>query len=194
MMNLNEPIIPGIALAGFKIGENINEAIEYIPDSYNVERLEHWTLIDDGLFTIAFDEKKLIYCISCDSRYDVRYQDKLWAGMSVRNVLERSTKQVAHVGFVVVDDIGGIGLPLPADSDDFQNISDVLSLDHVFNELSVFKTSGAPRARGRPRSPRRRHEDRLARYLSRRRRSVHVRHNVREWLTRCCTDDQIKRF
>jgi hypothetical protein len=148
-MNLNEPLIPAFSLAGFKINENIEEAVSRIPSRHRVERPDRWVIIDDGFLTIAFDEKGYIYCITCDSRYGVKYKDKLWAGMSVRDVLNNSTKQAVYIDFVIVDDIQGIGLPLPPEADDFERITDFLSLDHVFKELSVFLKQTATRRRRR---------------------------------------------
>ncbi|WP_284402616.1 hypothetical protein, partial [Acidovorax sp. SUPP2825] len=63
----------------------------------------------------------------------------LWAGMTVSDVFAETKKQIAFGGCVVVDGVQGIGLPLPPSFDDFEKITDFLSLDHVFENLSVFR-------------------------------------------------------
>lgn len=60
-------------------------------------------------------------------------------GMTVVDVLDHSQRQVAYAGCVVVDGINGIGLPLPASFDDFEQINGFLELDYVLENLSVFR-------------------------------------------------------
>ena len=61
------------------------------------------------------------------------------AGMTVADILQNTTEQVAWGGFVMVDRIHGIGFPLPEEFDDFSKLTDFLDYDFVFNELSVYK-------------------------------------------------------
>lgn len=72
----------------------------------------------------------------CDEKFKGRYNDQLWAGMSVKDVVKHSRYQVALDGCVVVD---GIGLPLPDGCDDFKNITDFLPLNFIFKHLSIFR-------------------------------------------------------
>jgi len=77
----------------------------------------------------------------CGKSFKGNYKNKLWAGMTVKDILDNSKEQVAFGGCVVVDKTDGIGLPLPVGYDDFERITDFLSLDFVFDYLAIFKKS-----------------------------------------------------
>lgn len=94
--------------------------------------------LDAGLITIGYDENRLIYSVMCSSKFEGNYLGKLWAGMTVRDLLNHSSTQIAWGGAVIADGIEGIGLPLPESFDDFDQLTDHLQLDHVFEHLSVF--------------------------------------------------------
>lgn len=64
---------------------------------------------------------------------------KLWAGMSIMDVLHNSIAQISFGGCVVVDKVDGISLPLPEGCDEFGQVIDFLSLYFVFDYLFIFK-------------------------------------------------------
>jgi hypothetical protein len=138
-MNLGDPIIPGVSLAGIRINEDIEGAIRRIPGRYRIRRHDCFVSIDDGLLDIGFEKGGQIHYVTCNSRSGMKYMNKLWAGMTVRDVLNSTREQAAVLGCVVVDDIQGIGLPLPNEADDFERITDFLPLDHVFERMAVFR-------------------------------------------------------
>jgi len=137
-MQLTTDIVPGRSLAGIALQAPIDAVIAGLQNRYALEVSEGIVSVDDGLITIGYGEDRLIYSVMCNTRFEGNYQGKLWAGMTVREVLKNSTTQVAWSGAVVVDGIEGVGLPLPAGFDDFDRITDHLPLDHVFEHLSVF--------------------------------------------------------
>lgn len=59
--------------------------------------------------------------------------------MTVADIIKNTSSQVAWSGFVQVDNINGIDLPLPIEYDDFEKITDFLNLDFVFEELWVYQ-------------------------------------------------------
>ena len=75
--------------------------------------------------------------------------------MTVADILQNTTEQVAWGGFVMVDRIHGIGFPLPEEFDDFSKLTDFLDYDFVFNELSVYKAISSNNLKGNKRNKRR---------------------------------------
>jgi hypothetical protein len=139
-MKLNSEIVPSEGIGGVMLGDFVRDVVERYSGEYNVKMLNDSSCsFDEGLLTIYFDPDGKITSISCNASFNGVYKDKLWSGMSVKDVVKNTNKQVAWTGFVQVDGINGIGLSLPDDLDDFDEITDHLSMDHVFDELWVYK-------------------------------------------------------
>ena len=131
-------IIPGESLAGIRLDSKINDIISELSKYYSIEMNDGVILLNDGLITIGYEEDGSIYSIMCNKKFEGKYEEKLWAGMSVKDVLKHSSTQVAFGGCVVVDGLNGIGLPLPDGYDDFEKITDFLPLSFIFNHLSIY--------------------------------------------------------
>ena len=138
-MKLTKEIIPGVCLAGIFLERDIDEVAGFLSSSYQIERKNGIAVINQGLITIGYGADKKIYSVTCNPEYNESYEGKLWAGMTVKDVLKTSSTQVAMGGCVVVDNIDGIGLPLPDGLDDFERITDYLDLDFKFEHMSVFR-------------------------------------------------------
>lgn len=137
-MKLTNDIVPGKSLGGITLQNPVDAVIEGFRYHHVLEVSEGIVSVDDGLITIGHDASRSIYSVMCDSGFKGCYEGKLWAGLTVREVLKNSTTQIAWGGAVVVDGIDGIGLPLPDGFDDFDQLTDHLSLNHVFEHLSIF--------------------------------------------------------
>ncbi|MDR5884262.1 hypothetical protein [Caballeronia sp. LZ032] len=137
-MKLNNLAIPGKSMAGISLRNDVDIVAASLAESYKIEKENGVLSISDGMLLVGYNSDNRIYAIECNQALDIVYANKLWAGMSVRDVLKHSSTQVALGGCVVVDNINGIGLPLPSDFDDFECITDYLSQDYVFERLSVF--------------------------------------------------------
>ncbi len=138
-MNESIEIVPGQSLAGIKLNENINDIFAKISEYYIIEEKDGVLLLNNGAITIGHENGGVIYSVMCDKTFKGIYNNKLWAGMSLKDVLDHSSKQVALGGCVVVDGINGIGLPLPDGYDDFEIITDFLPIDFIFEYLSIFR-------------------------------------------------------
>jgi len=138
-VNKIKDIIPGKSLAGINLGDNINDYItNNIFNNYYIGK-NGLMFLDDEIITIGYEDDGTIYSIMCDERFEGTYKNKLWAGMSVKDVLDNSHNQVAFGGCVIVDGINGIGLPLPKEYDDFERITDFLPINFIFKYLSIFR-------------------------------------------------------
>ncbi|CAN7170442.1 hypothetical protein [Acidovorax sp. LjRoot194] len=139
-MLINEKIVPGKSLGGIDLNSHINSVVKNFSLEYKVEKNNGIMVLDDGLIVVGYGlDDGLVYSVMCGIDYPYKYNEKLWAGMTVSDVVNNSQKQVAYGGCVVVDGINGIGLPLPPGMDDFEQITDFLELDHVFQNLSIFR-------------------------------------------------------
>ncbi|ROW55728.1 hypothetical protein C3E80_21340 [Cronobacter malonaticus] len=132
-------IIPGESLGGIHLGDNIGNIIDSLKEHYSVERVDGVVYLNNDEIFIGAEEYDSIYSVMCGKNFKGNYKNKLWAGMTVKDVLDNSNEQVAFGGCVIVDKIDGIGLPLPEGHDDFERITDFLSLDFVFDYLTIFK-------------------------------------------------------
>jgi hypothetical protein len=138
-MLLNNIVIPGVSLGGIRIGDKVDNAIDELGLSCVVQAPNNFVIINEGILYIGYDIDRLITCVGCSSICGINYKNKLWPGMSVQDVLERSKIQKAECGCVIIDNIDGIGLVLPNEFDDFDEITDFLPLNYVFETLSIFK-------------------------------------------------------
>lgn len=139
-MLINDKIIPGKSLGGINLDAHIDSVIEIYSSDYDIAKNNGLLILNDGLIVVGYGlDDELIYSVMCGINYPYKYEGKLWAGMTVADVVNNSEKQIAYGGCVVVDGINGIGLPLPSGLDDFEQITDFLELDHVFENLSVFR-------------------------------------------------------
>ena len=140
-MNISNIIIPGKSIGGISIGENVFDVQKRIHSHYDVKLSDGNSMsINDNMITLYYGKNGIISEISCSSKFNGVYDNKLWAGMTVEDVIRNTSSQVAWSGFVQVDNINGIGLPLPNEYDDFEKITDFLDLDFVFEELWVYQS------------------------------------------------------
>lgn len=138
-MWLNNEIIPGKSLGGVCLDEKVDFVVERFSPHYDVKIGDGVVKFNNDLIMLGYDENRLIYSAMCGVGYSHRFSGKLWAGMTVAEVIENSRTQVAWGGCVIVDGINGIGLPLPSGLDDFEVLTDFLEFDYVFPHLSVFR-------------------------------------------------------
>ncbi|VWC51020.1 hypothetical protein [Burkholderia sp. LMG 13014] len=137
---LNNIIVPGRSLGGILLGEEVEKVVDRLSEMHLIEYLNENTLkVDGGVITIYHDsESGRIENLACNAEFQGRYQGKLWPGMTVGDVLKMTETQMAWCGFVQVDGIKGVGLPLPGEFDDFERLTDFLDRKFIFNELWVY--------------------------------------------------------
>ena len=137
-MNLTNVIVPKVSIGGIAIGESITQVQARLSDKYKTHNSPDSFTIDNGFITAYHGVDGVISAISCNTAFKGNYENKLWPGMTVADVLRLSKEQVAWAGFVQIDQVSGIGLSLPEEYDDFDSLTDHFDLDFVFNELWVY--------------------------------------------------------
>lgn len=137
-MEISTSIVPGKCLGGIFLGEKIDDVIARLPKKYLIEKNTNYTTIDNGLITAYHDEEGVISSLSCNSKFQGNYQNKIWPGMTVADILTNTASQVAWSGFVQVDQMEGAGLSLPNEIDDFERLTDDFADDYVFEELWIY--------------------------------------------------------
>lgn len=149
MKILDDVITPNVGVGGIYLGENVNDIFSKLDKlGYEISYVcDNCIKIQESFLDIYFDPASCeISLISCGVNFNGYYKTskgRIWGGMSVADILQNTTEQVAWGGFVAVDRICGIGFPLPQDFDDFSELTDFLDYDFVFKELSVYKDANA---------------------------------------------------
>ena len=161
---LSDVIIPNDGVANIHLGENVNIVFDRLDKlGYEISDIcDNCLKIKKYFIDVYFDPISYeISLISCGINFNGSYKTSkgyIKAGMTVADILQNTTEQVAWGGFVMVDRIFGIGFPLPEEFDDFSKLTDFLDYDFVFNELSVYKDVNAnnlKRAKRNKRNPHR---------------------------------------
>jgi hypothetical protein len=138
-MDITTTINPGKSLGGISIGEQIDDVIARLANTYLIDKTINRTTINGGLITAYHGDDGLISSLSCNSNFKGSFQKKIWPGMTVADVIKNTSSQVAWSGFVQVDRIGGVGLSLPNELDDFERLTDDFDDSYVFEELWVYE-------------------------------------------------------
>lgn len=139
-MKLNHLIIPGYSIGGICLGTTVGSFLDQLEadDEITTEN-KTIAILNQGLITIYYTpQTELITAISCNQFFPGIYDNKLWPGMNVADVIRNSSTQTAWSGFVQIDGIEGIGLSLPQENDDFERLTDCLPPDFIFEELWVY--------------------------------------------------------
>ncbi|AZR59117.1 hypothetical protein [Eikenella corrodens] len=158
---LSDVIIPNEGVANICLGENVNIVFNRLDKlGYEISDICDTCLkVKQSFIDIYFNPISYeISLISCGINFHGSYKTSkgyIKAGMTVADILQNTTEQVAWGGFVMVDRIHGIGFPLPEEFDDFSKLTDFLDYDFVFNELSVYKAINSNNLEGNKRSKRR---------------------------------------
>ena len=145
MSFLSDVIIPNDGVANIRLGENVNIVFNRLDElGYEISDIcDNCLKIKQSFIDIYFNPISYeISLISCGINFKGSYKTSkgyIKAGMTVADILQNTTEQVAWGGFVMVDRIHGIGFPLPEEFDDFSKLTDFLDYDFVFNELSIYK-------------------------------------------------------
>ena len=160
MSFLIDIIIPNDGVANIRLGENVNIVFNRLDElGYEISDICDTCLkIKQSFIDIYFNPISYeISLISCGINFKGSYKTSkgyIKAGMTVADILQNTTEQVAWGGFVMVDRIHGIGFPLPEEFDDFSKLTDFLDYD-FFNELSVYKAISSNNLKGNKRNNRR---------------------------------------
>ena len=158
---LSDVIIPNDGVANIRLGENVNIVFNRLDElGYEISDIcDNCLKIKQSFIDIYFNPISYeIFLISCGINFKGSYKTSkgyIKAGMTVADILQNTTEQVAWGGFVMVDRIHGIGFPLPEEFDDFSKLTDFLDYDFVFNELSVYKAISSNNLKGNKRNKRR---------------------------------------
>ena len=161
MSFLSDIIIPNDGVANIRLGENVNIVFNRLDElGYEISDICDTCLkIKQSFIDIYFNPISYeISLISCGINFKGSYKTSkgyIKAGMTVADILQNTTEQVAWGGFVMVDRIHGIGFPLPEEFDDFSKLTDFLDYDFVFNELSIYKAISSNNLKGNKRNNRR---------------------------------------
>ena len=121
VLSRTQPIIPGASIGGISIGENAREVVDWFnqmdlticqkPFENFGRNYSEWTVSSWGLLFVEEDDK--IVRVSCFPGYDGSYNRIFHPGMSVKQIVNASTKQQFIHGTLVLDGEFGAFFEVP---------------------------------------------------------------------------------
>lgn len=141
-LSKTEPIVPGVSIGGVCLGDNAQKIVEELERTGVVvsrkvfenfgRSFSEWEIKGWGLQFV--EEARKIIRVSCSSGYAGRYRQTFYPGMSVRQIVEASDKQLCVHGTVVVDGEFGVFYDVP-EIYDGQLFDDVDSIRQLPDEM-----------------------------------------------------------
>ena len=152
-MLIDREIKPGVSLGGIKLGESVDLYLDKLSTHYLVrdDRETSWAFVGDDLISIAYDADRLITTVCANSRFQGSYAGLIWPGMTVLQVIQNTHAQTEYAGCIVINGIDGVGLPLPEEHDDFENLGQSIPDETVLEYISVFQETWGKRRRKKQR-------------------------------------------
>ncbi|MBR8655393.1 hypothetical protein KDH83_18980 [Achromobacter sp. Marseille-Q0513] len=152
-MLIDREIKPGVSLGGIKLGESVDLYLDKLSTHYLVrdDRETSWAFVGDELISIAYDADRLITTVCANSRFQGSYAGLIWPGMTVLQVIQNTHAQTEYAGCIVINGIDGVGLPLPAEHDDFENLGQSIPDETVLEYICVFQETWGKRRRKKQR-------------------------------------------
>lgn len=144
-MDITAPIIAGHSLAGITLGTSVEPVLAQAYQQGRKVDLQvfhyatidlHSYKIDQGVVTVNADAAGTIVSLSCQQPYQGTYQNKLWPGMSITQIIAVSQKQMLLHGSLVVDAEFGVCFDVPYPYDEYDYVHE-LPKDLVLDNLYV---------------------------------------------------------
>jgi len=121
MFSKKEPIIPGVSIGGVCLGKDAQKIVEELkgigvaisqrPFENLGRSFSEWEIKDWGLSFVQ--ETGRIIRVSCNPIYEGRYKQSFYPGMSVKQIVSASNKQLLIHGMLVVDGEYGAFFDVP---------------------------------------------------------------------------------
>lgn len=142
-MDLNAEIISGKSLANISIGTSIdrllsvlrNDKIPHVQSQFvSFNRRYELLTIFGGVVAVAADEARIIRRLSAGIGYIGRCKRGFHPGMTVKEVCDKSTKQLVVHGMIVMDGDFGIFFDVP-ETHQNQHYDDIDSIKQLPREM-----------------------------------------------------------
>lgn len=148
MVDFNADIVSFISLGNVQLGDSIDLYLEDIFNNYSVE-IKEYTLpapsnesryvysVQSGTLVIATTTDDIIVSIGCNNNYLGKYNNALYAGITLEELSQRSKDLRILNGSLIVDQDYGLSFPLPPPYDEIADSLAQIPRDLHLNEIFV---------------------------------------------------------
>lgn len=153
MVDFNADIVSFISLGNVHLGESIDLYLDDIFNNYSVE-IKEYSLpapsneiryaysVQNGTLIIATTTDDVIVSIGCNQKYAGKYKGKLYAGITMEELSQRSKDLRILNGALIVDQDYGLSFTLPPPYDEIADSPEQIPHDLSLNEIYVCDHSG----------------------------------------------------
>lgn len=144
IIGLDMDIIPGKSVGGISLGDNIDDIIRCVGQSYSVDKTNFsnhtgdysFYKIQGGAISFTTNNHGIVVALWCEPPYQGSFDNKLYPGITALEIRRKSKRQDIIKGYLVIDRDLTIYFGMPDDIDDFNFFTD-LDDETTFNELYV---------------------------------------------------------
>ncbi|MBI6550781.1 hypothetical protein [Xenorhabdus lircayensis] len=145
MLNFSAEIISSHSIGNVLLNSDISGYINEIYSNFSVEYKEYclpdnskrYAYILDETLTISTDCYGNIFSIGCNENYKGLYENRLYTGQLMGDMINLTKRQRIFNGSIIIDDDFGFLFVLPSPFDEIaDNISDI-PLDLKLNEIYI---------------------------------------------------------
>lgn len=145
MINYSADIIPGKSIADICIEDNLSDVLSRVYlktkqlsiNKFSKEYTQY--IVDNGIISFVINNHaSRIINISCKKPYNGKYNHIFEPGLTVKEIIKYSTKQMLLHGFLIIDGIYGLGYNLTNYYEDCDYI-DQLPKNLILEELYVMQ-------------------------------------------------------
>lgn len=153
MVDFNADIVSFISLGNVLLGDSIDLYLEDIFNNYTVE-IKEYSLpapsseiryaysIQNGTLIIITTTDDIIVSVGCNEKYAGKYKNRLYAGITMQELSQRSKDLRILNGALIVDQDYGLSFTLPPPYDEIADSLGQIPHDLSLNEIYVCDHSG----------------------------------------------------
>ncbi|WBU49595.1 hypothetical protein [Kosakonia pseudosacchari] len=153
MVDFNADIVSFISLGNVHLGDSIDLYLEDIFNNYTVEikeyalpapssEIRYVYSVQNGTLIITTTTDDIIVSVGCNENYAGKYKDKLYAGITMAELSQRSKALRILNGTLIVDQDYGLSFTLPPPYDEIADSLEQIPHNLSLNEIYVCDHSG----------------------------------------------------
>ncbi|KHN55399.1 hypothetical protein [Pectobacterium fontis] len=152
MIDVSANIISYISLGNIEIGRSVDFYYSEIYGNFDVsvkeymipfpsnEKMYGYSLNDDILMFSTTNDG-VIVSVGCNENYKGKYKDKLYPGITMKELLDLTKSQRILNGTLIIDEDYGLSFTLPSPYDEIADYIEHIPLDLKLNEIYVSDNS-----------------------------------------------------
>ena len=147
-INFEAEILPGHSIGNICLGMHYEDVLAHLAEKdYSTSERDFANAgtkffeitIDDGTLVAIANEQGSIVRLQCGTRYAGKLRSVFFAGMSVRNILKQSSKQLMLHGLLVLDGEYGAAYGVPSEFSELDYAKELPS-ELRLDEINVMST------------------------------------------------------